>query len=199
MISSDFKSQNWSVETERLRNTPALADSVHVEFLYRIWTTPEVMRFVGFPEGLRTDRQQIRAQLEKPRQSEYDRCLLVALEESGELIGECKLGTPDENGVAHTDVKLLPEHWGKGYGTEVKQALVDYLFTHTDCRGVRATPNRRNLASIRMQEAVGARRVAEGCHRFPDEMRSYTTDVPYIEYVVERDVWARGRSGKHSA
>ena len=76
---------------------------------------------------------------------------------------------------------------------------MDYLFTHTKCRGVRGTPNRKNEASIRMQEAVGARRVAEGCYHFPEEMRSYTTDVPYFEYVVERDVWVGRRTGKHSA
>jgi RimJ/RimL family protein N-acetyltransferase len=199
MNSNCFDADCWSLETARLRIIPAVAQPGHIEFLYRIWTNPEVMKFVGFPRGLRIDREQIREQLSSAPQSEFGRCLLVSQRNNDTLVGECKLGTADADGIAHTDVKLLPEFWGRGFGTEVKKALVDYLFRNTDCLGVKATPNRENKASIRMQEAVGGIKVSEGCHRFPDHMRSYTSDVTYLEYVVWRTVWEERESGQHSA
>ena len=147
------------------------------------------MTFVGFPQGLRTTPESIQSELATLPPGEYNRVLLVQRRSDSLLIGQGKMGSPDASGIAHTDVKLLPEYWGQGYGTEIKRALVDYLFSHTDCHGIRATPNQRNLASIKMQEAVGGKRIKEGCYRFPADMKDYTIDVPYFEYIVYRQDW----------
>ncbi len=181
--------QKWSITTRRLTIRLAMPTDADIDFLHRIWTDPEVMRFVGYPRGLPTNRTKIERQLQQPKTSEYDRVLLVQLLETGAIVGECKLGSTNSDGLAETDVKLLPAYWGNGYGREIKQALVDYLFIHSQCRGVRATPNKENAASIRMQETVGAEPVAEGVYRFPDDMKPFTSDVPYIEYVVWRENW----------
>jgi hypothetical protein len=42
-----------------------------------------------------------------------------------------------------------------------------------------------------MQEAVGGRRIREGCYKFPESMKAYTIDVPYYEYIVFREDWER--------
>lgn len=97
--------------------------------------------------------------------------------DTGRAIGECRLGTPDAQGLSETDIKLLPEFWGQGYGKEVKRGLLTYLFTRTECLVAQATPNVDNLASIRLQEAVGGRRVGESIHEFPREMQSLTCPV----------------------
>ena len=68
--------------------------------------------------------------------------------------------------MAHTDLKLRPEFWEKGCGIEIKQALVDYLFTHTTCGGVRATSNQMKLASVKIQEAVGGRELVKDVTAF---------------------------------
>jgi RimJ/RimL family protein N-acetyltransferase len=57
------------------------------------------------------------------------------------------------------------------YGVEIKQALVDYLFTHTDCSAVEATPNVENKASIKMQEAVGGVCLGEATFQVPESRR----------------------------
>jgi RimJ/RimL family protein N-acetyltransferase len=57
---------------------------------------------------------------------------------------------PDDDGIASTDIKLLPAYWGQRYGSEIKKGLVDYLFTNTDCLAVEASPNVNNIASIRL-------------------------------------------------
>lgn len=193
MHAESYSKQEWSITTRRLTIRPAMPTDTDIDFLLRLWTNHKVMRFVGYPQGLRTDQEQIKEQLGKYGPSEYDRVLLVQLLETGAIIGECKLGSTKSDGIAETDVKLLPEHWGNGYGREIKLALVEYLFTHTECRGVRATPNKANTASIRMQEAVGAEPVGEGVYRFPDHLKAFTVDVFFIEYIVWRENWKNRR------
>lgn len=179
-------------ETARLRVRQA--DEGDARFLFELWTNPEVMKFVGFPQGLRIGLEQVERQIREQGSSPFDVVLMVERKQDGVVIGQCKLGSSNEGGVAHTDVKLSPEFWGNRYGVEIKQGLLDYLFTHTDCVAVEATPNVNNLASIGMQEAVGGERVGEGVFEFPPEMRDYTTPVPHLVYQVSRACWEQRRA-----
>jgi RimJ/RimL family protein N-acetyltransferase len=166
------------------------------------------MQYVGFPKGLRVSREDIEARIaaqmtrvgDPPYTAEavLDQLLVVALKATGEAIGECKLGAPDEAGVAEPDTKLLPAYWGHKYGTEVWQALVDYLFTHTDCTTVAGSPNVDNVASIKMQEAAGGVRVDESVYEFPEAMRAFTTPVHCYIYHVSREDWQRRRTGEQA-
>jgi len=178
-------------ETERLTVRVSAPTDHDIDFLHTLWTTPEVMTNVGYPRGLQITRDNVREQLTGQGTVVYRSRLLAFAKSTGECIGECMLSRPGKDGVSETDVKLMPKYWGRGYGTEIKRGLVDYLFTHTNCRGVRATPNRSNVASQRMQEAVGARRVGEGVFEFPESMRGYTSPVYYYEYLVTRVTWIR--------
>jgi len=96
---------------------------------------------------------------------------------------------PDQDGIATTDIKLLPEFRGSRYGVEIKRGLLDYLFTHTECLSVEASPNVSNVASIKMQEAVGGVRVGESFYQFPESMQGYTTPVHHYLYWVSRENW----------
>ena len=178
-------------ETERLKIRRAKDSNGDVELYYRLWTDPKVMTQVGFPHGLKITREGIREGLKGAGDTVFERKLIVVQKETGRAIGECKLGKPNDEGISQTDIKLLPEFWGKGYGTEIKQGLVDYLFTHTDCTAVKATPNKNNIASQKMQEAVGGRKIKEDVFRFPEEMRGYTVDVHYYLYLVYRKDWEK--------
>lgn len=179
-------------ETARLR--VRFARPQDAEFLHRLWSEPRVMANVGFPRGLPIRLAEVRDLLarDQERETPFDRRLLVVHKTSAERLGECKLGSPDAEGVCETDVKLLPEHWGHKYGQEVKQGLVDYLFTHTDCRVVQATPNKNNAASIKMQEAVGGVRVGEKVWKAP-EGDDWRTDVQAWVYQVRREDWEQLR------
>ena len=191
-------------ETLRLCVRRARPDEADIAFFLRLWNDPQVMRNVGFPFGLRLDAVQVRQAVERGLQlgdeRRLDACLVAVRKDTGQAIGECRLGTPDGQGLSETDVKLLPESWGQGYGMEIKRGLLAYLFTHTECLVVQATPNVDNLASIRMQEAVGGRRVGETTYEFPPEMQSFTCPVRCYVYQVRRDDWLKdnepGRSGR---
>ena len=195
-------------ETPRLRIRRAQPDEADTAFFLRLWNDPRVMRFVGFPYGLRLTAEQVRQSIERGLQIGDERHLdarLVAILKgtapeagnpaAGETpIGECKLGTPDADGLSETDVKLLPQFWGQGYGTEIKRGLLAYLFTCTECQVVQASPNVDNLASIRMQEAVGGTRVGEHLYEFPPEMQPFTCPVHSYIYHVRREEWLKGAS-----
>ena len=182
-------SQHAIFDTERLVVRTATAQDV--DLLYELWTDPRVMAGVGFPRGLRTTREEIENRLRKPSDSEFERVLTVELKATGQAIGQCGMHTPDEEGVAKTDIKLLPAFWGHKHGVEVKRGLVAHLFAHTGCTAVQATPNVGNVASIKMQESVGGVRVGEKVYEFPESMRDYTTPVHHYIYRVYREDWER--------
>jgi RimJ/RimL family protein N-acetyltransferase len=115
----------------------------------------------------------------------------VEFKETGELIGEAKLGKPNEQKIAHTDIKLLPEFWGNRYGIEIKNALVSYLFEKTEALVIEATPNIYNIASIKMQEAAGYKRIRREIHHFPDTMRDKTEPVEYFIYRLDKKDWKK--------
>lgn len=169
------------------------ATEADTDLFEALWRDPRVMRHVGFPHGLPITRAEIAAQLagQAAQDGEFDCRLVVMLRAGGAPIGECKLGAPDAQGIAHTDVKLLPQFWGHRYGVEVKRGLLDYLFRHTDCTAVSATPNVNNVASIKMQVAVGGAPVSEGVFEFPPALRDTTTPVRHIVYHVSRATWEK--------
>jgi RimJ/RimL family protein N-acetyltransferase len=174
-------------ETERLIvRTAAVEDR---DLIYELWTDPRVMAYVGFPRGLLITREEIEARIQEPSESEFEQLLIVELKLTGQAIGQCRMHRPDEEGVAETDIKLLPAFWGRRYGVEVKKGLVAHLFAHTDCVAVGATPNVKNLASIKMQEAAGGVRVGEAVYEFPESMREYTTPVHHYIYWIYRNDW----------
>jgi len=176
-------------ETERL--AVRLATVEDVKIFYRLWTDPEIMSNVGFPYGLPVTRADIRYKISKGGPSEFQQLLIVAIKSTGEVIGECKLHRPDRDGIAATDVKLLPEFRGIKYGVEIKRGMLDYLFIHTDCREVDVTPNIGNTASIKMQEAVGGVCIGESIYEFPESECGYTTPVHHSIFRVSRENWRK--------
>jgi RimJ/RimL family protein N-acetyltransferase len=174
-------------ETERLTVRKATADDA--AFYHMLWTHPKVMKHVGFPEGLPITKDEIREQLNDDPDAEFDRRLVIEKKATGKRIGECKLALPDDEGIVEPDIKLLPEYWGQGYGTELWRALVDYQFTHTDCDAIQTTPNINNEAAIRLYESSGAVRVDQGVFEFPEAMQAFTMPVPHYVYRLHREDW----------
>ena len=179
-------------ETERL--IVRIATEADVELFYALWTNPQVMTYVGFPQGIPLTLEGMKARPLEDKATEFDRPLVVELKATGQAIGEAKLEAPDEEGMTGPDCKLLPEFWGHKYGQEAWQALVDYEFTHTDCDAVVGSPNVENIASIKMQEAAGMVRTGEDVYEFPESMRDFTTPVHCYIYKITRADWERRNS-----
>jgi RimJ/RimL family protein N-acetyltransferase len=165
-----------------------IANTADADFLFQLWKNPVVMTNVGFPQGLRTSREEIVAQIKKHAEPPFNQVLIACLKD-GTVIGQCKMTLPNENGISTTDVKLHPDYWGHRYGVEIKGGLLEYLFRKTGCIAVEATPNVQNIASIKMQEAVGGIRIGEDVYNFPETMQEYTKSVHHYIYRVYRKDW----------
>ena len=174
-------------ETPRLR--VRVASEGDAEVFYALWTDPQVMVHVGFPKGLRVTRDEIRARLREPRDSELDALLVIEERDSLEPIGECMVHRPDEQGVARVDAKLLPRFWGHRYGIEVARGLFGYAFARTKCVAVQTTPGINNVPSVRIQESLCCVRLGRGVHFFPQSMRDHTEPVHHYIYYLRRDDW----------
>lgn len=178
-------------KTKRL--TVRRAEVGDAELICALWTDPQVMGYVGFPHGLDTNPDEVRVRIEEEKgtQSPFDILLVAELRSESSVIGQCIMHLPDEEGTAGTDIKLLPKHWRKGYGVEIKQGLLDCLFSYTSCESVQATPNVDNMASIKLQEAVGGIRIGEATYTFPDSMKEFTRPVHHYIYRVYRRNWEK--------
>jgi RimJ/RimL family protein N-acetyltransferase len=53
------------------------------------------------------------------------------------------------------DLKLLPEYWGRGLGTEAMVQVVRWVFTKTDCELFVVPPHLQNPAARRVYEKAG--------------------------------------------
>ena len=173
--------------TDRLAIRQATAEDAN--YIHSLWTSPDVMKYVGYPRGLLIDVEEVQSQIERDGGGEFGSRLIVEDRRTGERIGQTKLGIPDENGICEPDIKLHPDHWGVGYGSELWTALIDYAFTHPETQIVRGTPNRSNIASVRMQRGAGMETIAEG--EFSNEGSPHPGAVPVPHYVlhISREQW----------
>ncbi|MFO7680848.1 MAG: hypothetical protein R6X34_12430, partial [Chloroflexota bacterium] len=67
----------------------------------------------GFPQGLQITRAEIAQKIGEQGDGAYNGRLVVMLKATSEKLGEAALHPPDDEGIAETDVKLLPEDWQK--------------------------------------------------------------------------------------
>jgi len=148
------------------------------------------MRCVGFPKGLNITIANIEAQIERTSASNFGSLLVAESLKTRTRIGQCKIGSPDSEGICEPDIKLAPEFWRNGYGGKLWQAMIDYAFTHSDAKIVQGTPNRANTASVRMQKACGMQIIDEGVFEPNLAFDSSAIAVPYFLFQITREQWA---------
>ena len=126
------------------------------ERLHELWSSPGVRRFLWDGEVIPMART------------------LAAIEQSQRMFGEQGFGlwgmwptdSPNLSGFGGLwpfrdppELELLygvAEHlWGRGYATEVAQALIEYCFGSLDMPLVRASTDAANVGSIRVLEKLG--------------------------------------------
>ena len=91
-----------------------LADLKNIQ---RLWADGEVMRFVGFPEGLQESDEDLRAWIEhlsavRPRVNHW------SVYEDGVYCGETKYSIDEQTRSASLDVKLFASARGRGIATK---------------------------------------------------------------------------------
>jgi len=174
-------------QTKRLKVRKA--ETSDADFYLRLWNNGIVMKMVGFPNGLKTTKEKIRKQIEDHPNHEFDQTLVVIEKDSGKRIGECKLGLPNDDGISCPDFKFFPEYWGKGFGKELINGLCKYTFSHTRALILETSPNVNNLASQKLVQSAGARKIRKFVYQFPQHMQHYTEDVHGLIYHIHKKDW----------
>lgn len=161
--------------------------------LFEIYSDPEVMRYWGsvamkHPREARDFLAEVREDLRLRKCIQWG----IARRTDDRIVGTLAIFTLDvvarkgEIGFA-----LGRAHWGKGYMREALQAALAYGFGEMGLRRVEADVDPRNLASIRLLEAVGFR--SEGYLRERWLVGDETEDSVF--YGLLRREWNPGDAG----
>ncbi|MCA0983934.1 GNAT family N-acetyltransferase [Halobacillus yeomjeoni] len=102
-----------------------------------------------------------------------------------QIVGNIELNIKDWDGVGELGFIIHHEHWGKGYGTEALQLMLDYCFFQQNLHRVSAHCLPENVASCRVLEKVGM--VKEGVLR--QEILLNGTWRDSVVYSVLKDEW----------
>ncbi|MGD1996358.1 MAG: GNAT family N-acetyltransferase [Anaerolineae bacterium] len=144
-----------------------------LQFLFDLWRIPEVMRYADELPRLRgwsrSDDLETAWQIYRHRRVELGPgyAQLILRLKDGTAIGESffaplpegytfgKWEKPEGVESAIGDIKLRPEYWGRGLGTEAMRRVVEWIFTHTRSQLLIVPPHRKNPAASRVYEKAG--------------------------------------------
>jgi RimJ/RimL family protein N-acetyltransferase len=111
------------LETTRLILRPLTADDMG--FMARMWTDPEVCRFIGGVKTPEQARQKIQDAIDHQQRHGFGRWA-VELKTTGELLGLCGPMNREIGGVIEVELgyAFAQPYWGLGYATEAATAAV---------------------------------------------------------------------------
>lgn len=80
-------------------------------------------------------------------------------QESGRYVGNCLLRElAEDNSFLEIGYSIAKEYWGRGIGSELANAVVDYAFSNTATTKLAALTDPANIGSQRVLEKVGFHR-----------------------------------------
>lgn len=129
----------------------------------RLWATPEVMCFVGFPEGLHETIEALENEwlpwVQNPPFRQH-----YSIHADG--IGYCgeSFYNVDDHGLACMDIKLLPCARGRGIGFTGLAHALDQAFTVGNATSAYVDPDPQNVRAIRLYERLGFQPAVRASH-----------------------------------
>ena len=165
------------LETERLvlrRQTDA-----DIEPLARIWTDPDVTRYMGGPRELEQLQISLAATAANPFADEYDLWPVVE-KSSGAVVGHS--GLLDKEVAAREEIELVyvfaESTWGRGLATEVAQGLLRHAFETLELERVIALIEPQNEPSEKVAVKAGLKFEKEVLRPGGHLRKVYSLDKP---------------------
>lgn len=146
----------------------------------RLWASPEVMRFVGFPEGLRESLEHLEREW-LPWVQDFPRRQHYSVYDGDTYCGEAFYNV-DEQGYACMDIKLLPHARGKGIASFALTHALDQVFLIGGAKQAWVDPNPENAKALKLYERLGFHTAQRPAH-LEDPGCSYV----YME--ISRGAW----------
>jgi len=171
-----------TLSTDRLRLRPALAADGNT--LWRLWTEPEVRRYLL--DDVVVSQERAAELLEEWRGLEGDGLGLwvIASSDTDWLVGCAGLFPvttaaefePRLRGEVEPLVAVRPELWRRGFASEALRALLAHAFELLDLRRLVASVDEPNHASHALVQRLGFRRFS----------RTLGPRFPLVHYVLEQ-------------
>lgn len=170
------------LETQNLIiKAPQLGDFDH---LYALQSDPDVMKYMG--NGVRTQNE-VMSGLEKAlaHQEKHGFSLGCVFEKESSLFvgraGLIYLAYDDTQPQIEVGYALIQTAWGKGYGVELAQALIQWGFQHLSVNKLVGVINPDNDYSRRVLEQVKMHYVGRS-HYWDKEVALYEVHKPQVDY-----------------
>ncbi|HIT79896.1 MAG TPA: GNAT family N-acetyltransferase [Candidatus Faecivivens stercorigallinarum] len=124
-----------------------------IKNVQHLWADGDVMRFVGFPDGLReTDEamQQwlVRLNAARPIENHY------SIYENGKYCGEAGYGLDKKHGSAWLDIKLFGYARGRGIATQAISYAMEQAL-RSGAETVWVDPDPQNVKAIALYQRLG--------------------------------------------
>ena len=153
------------IETERLTLRHLRIEDA--EDLYRIYSSPETMKFMGRGSAsVEEAGGHIQKHIEKYYNNYGFGLWATVLKENNSLIGRCGLLYEDIEGIKDLELAYLLDsyYWGQGLATEAARSIIKIGFDKYNFKRIIAVINPQNTASIRVAEKVGMNYEREIAH-----------------------------------
>lgn len=125
-----------------------------LEHVRRLWASPEVMRYVGFPEGLQETEENLRSRwlpwVQQPPKRQHYSVYAEGIGYCGETFYDV-----DDTGLAAMDIKLLPEARGQGIAYASLSHALTQAFSAGGAKRAYVDPNPENARALALYAALG--------------------------------------------
>lgn len=167
-----------SLSTVRLVLRPVEASDVPA--ISRLWTDPEVRRYLGGPVAADEAARRQRARVGSPGS------FGVVSRTNGTVLGLITLEPASErDGQAEVSYQFLPEHWGHGYAREAISAVITWALQEVCLPVVVAVTQEANDRSRRLIECIGMILIGSFME----------FDAPQVMYSIDRASGEQGAAG----
>jgi len=142
------------LETERLLlRRQKISD---ITPLVDLWTDPEVTRYMGGPRNRNLIKSAFEETAHSPYAEQFDLWPVIE-KETDRVVGHCGLLEKEVEGRPEIELVyvLVSSVWGKGYATEIAQAIKRFAFEVMEVKRLIALIEPENEASERVAIKVG--------------------------------------------
>jgi [ribosomal protein S5]-alanine N-acetyltransferase len=129
-----------------------------LENIHTLHSCPEVDEYntLGIPDNIKVTREVIRPAIEDQQKEERKLFCWIIMEKKGKFIGLAGMSlSASRFKMGEIYYKLLPQFWGRGYGTETAKALIKFGFEELQLHRIEAGVATENVKSIRILRKAG--------------------------------------------
>ncbi|MEG4023668.1 GNAT family N-acetyltransferase [Microcoleus sp. S13C4] len=164
------------IETARLYLRLFTPDDL--DDLYRIYSDPEIMKYLARVRTREATEIAIHTMLERWEENNFGMWAVVHKIDR-KMIGRCGLGFLDQTPEVELGYTLDKVYWNQGLATEASFASLNYGFQILKLERIVAIARPENIASQRVIQKVGM--------KYEKNAHFYETDVLY--YSISREIY----------